>query len=360
MNAAVDAPGAKVPMFPRPTGKKPSLSEVLDALEPLAGEPVHLERLDDPLLDHLLVAVLSQHTTPARAREAIRSLSEGYLDFNELRVSGKGEIEKALEEFVPAEVRAQAAWDVRMALQDVYDQTHGLDLEPLRGRDPEDLERFANKLPNTAGGPAAMLFQLAVGKDCLAMGPLERRLLERLELMPKGATAASRRKTVEKLVKPADRLRFAWIAGACARLYEKDFDAKHPFCRLLVECRSKELPEREKAARLEAQRLAQELKRKQEEEARLARLALIEQRKKDALEKKRQAELARKQAIEERKRAADEKRKQAEAERKKASEARKREAEEKRKKAEAERKKAAEKARLERERAAKAKQAAKK
>ncbi|MFM8387239.1 MAG: hypothetical protein ACKOCB_10550 [Planctomycetia bacterium] len=399
MNAPVQPKAAKAqkpPMFPRPVGKKPTLAEVLEVLQPLCGEPVHLDRAEDPLLDHLLVAVLSLHTTPARARDALRALSGTYLDFNELRVSARSEIEKALEDYVPSDVRKKAAWDLRMALQDVYDQTHGLDLEPLRSRDPDDLGSFvANMkkpeekpaypqsvggpvpaLPNTPGGPAAMVFQLAVGKSSLALGPLERRFLGRLGLMPNGARLPNKRKALERQVKPDERLRFAWVAGTCARLFETDFDERHPFARLLVERRSKELEERERAARA-AEKLAEELRKKeaieaarrqriedeerrkrekveQRKAAEAARKKAIEDRKRAAEEKRKAAEAARKKAIEERKRAAEEKRKAAEAARKKAIEERKRAAEARRKAAEAARKKAAEKARAERERAAKA------
>jgi hypothetical protein len=281
-------------MFPRPTGKKPSLEQVLEVLEKLHGRPVHSERPDDPLLDHLLVAVLSLHAGVTKAREALRSISASYLDFNELRVSGRGEIEKALEPFVPAERLSQAAWDLRMALQDVYDGTHGLDLEPLRGREPEDLRHFCTKLPNTPGGPAAHVFQLAVGEKHLALGPLETRLLERLGYLPRAANAHRVRQAMERQIKPADRERFAWVTGASARLFEKDFDPKHPFCVLLVECRAKELVERERQRKAEEARRKAEEKRRAIEDAKRARLEEIARKKREADEKKKAAEAEKK------------------------------------------------------------------
>jgi hypothetical protein len=294
-------------MFPRPTGKKPGLDDALEVLADLAGAPVHLERLDDPLLDHLLVGVLSQHTSATKAKEALRAISAAYLDLNELRVSGRGEIEKALEEFVAAEKLQAASWDLRMALQDVYDATHGLDLEPLRGREPEDLKHFATRLPNTAGGPAALVFQLAVGEKHLALGPLESRLLDRLGMLPRAATPQRVRQAVERLIKPAERLRFAWVTGATARLFERDFDPAHPFCKLLVECRARELVEREKAAKAEEVRRKAEEKRLAIEEAKRLKLEAIERKKREAEERKKALEAEKKRKKDEAIKAAQQK-----------------------------------------------------
>jgi hypothetical protein len=281
-------------MVARPAGKRPTLAQVLDLLESLHGLPVHSEKPDDPLLDHLLVAVLSTHAGVGKAREALRSLSASYLDFNELRVSPKSEIEQALAPFVPAEKLAQAAWDLRMTLQDVYDGTHGLDLEPLRGREPEDLKHFLTKLPNIPGGPAAMVVQLAVGEDHLVLGPLESHLLDRLGMLPRAATPHRVRVAMEKQVKAGERLRFAWVTGAASHVFEKDpeLDPSHPFVKLLIDCRAKELAERERRRKEEELRKKAEAKRQAIEAAKKARLDAIAQKKREAEEKKKAAQEA--------------------------------------------------------------------
>jgi hypothetical protein len=279
-------------MIARPPGKKPSLEQVLTTLESLYGLPQHAERPDDPLLDHLLVGVLSTHAGASKAREALRTLTGSYLDLNELRVSPKSEIEHALAPFVPAERLPQAAWDLRMTLQDVFDGTHGLDLEPLRGRDPEDLKHFLTKLPNIPGGPAAMVLQLAVGEKHLVLGPLETHLLERFGMLPRAATPHRVRVAVEKLVKPGDRLRFAWVTGAAAHLFEKDaeLDPQHPFVRLLIDARAKELADRERRKKDEAIRKKAEEKRLAVEATKRARLEAIAQKKRAAEDKKKAAQ----------------------------------------------------------------------
>lgn len=275
--------------FPKPTGKKPTLAEAIAVMERLGGPPIHAARPEDPLLDHLLVGVLGLRTGAEKAREGIRALCAVFHDLNEARVSGLTELAEALEPFTGAEQARAAANDLRTALQDVYDGTHGLDLEPLRGRDPEDQRAFLKDLPNTPGGPASLVFQLALGEQRLALGPREQQALRRLHLLP-GATGPARlRAAMEKVVPAGKRALFAWGVGACGRLFEKDFDPQHPYCRLLVSCRARELVERERERKKEELRRKAEEKRRRIEEEKRRRLELIAQKKREAEEARRAA-----------------------------------------------------------------------
>ena len=121
--------------------RKPTLEKVLQVLEGLFGLPVWAERIEDPLIDHLLVGVLATEVEPEQARAGVRAMSSVFLDMNEARSSPLAELEQVLAPHVPEDRRRPVCSIVRMALQDVWDGTHGLDLEPLRGRDPEDMER---------------------------------------------------------------------------------------------------------------------------------------------------------------------------------------------------------------------------
>ena len=172
---------------------------------------------------------------------------------------------------VPAEVRRAACSAVRMALQDVWDGAHGLDLEPLRGRDPEDQRAFLTDLPNTEGGPAALVFQVALGERTLAFGPREQHLLARFGLLPRSSSSQRLRQAMERKIPAADRFRFAWLAGFGSHLYEEDWDPAHPFCKLLIAAGAKEVIERERAEKRAEQQRKQEERLRQQEEARRLR-----------------------------------------------------------------------------------------
>src|SRR5438105_8612881 len=132
--------------------KRLKLPAVLEILEKRHGRPRTAERPEDPLLDHLLVGVLSMWVDRERAARAVRALSDSFLDLNEARVSPLHELTAVLEPVFgsgPGSHAAEAALAARNALQDVFDGTHGLDLEPLRGREPDDLKKFLKELPHT-------------------------------------------------------------------------------------------------------------------------------------------------------------------------------------------------------------------
>lgn len=272
--------------------KRLRLPALVDALEKQYGRPRTAERPEDPLLDHLLVGILSQWTDRERAARAARALADSFLDLNEARVSPLVELAAVFEPHMGKEKAMEAAPAARNALQDVFDGTHGLDLEPLRGRDPDDLKKFLKDLPHTMGGPAAVVSQLAVGEEHLSLSLAEQRVLSRLGALPRASTPQRVRQALEKQVKPADRVKFAWVVGshAGAVCFGKRPDCE--VCFLLPNCPFGAIEVRQRALerkRLEAKRAAEEKRRKEAEEkaARIAaRLAAIEAKKKAAEEAK--------------------------------------------------------------------------
>ena len=325
----------------RASARRPTLDDVLQVLAKLHGSPVYSDRVDDPLIDHLLVGVLGCHVEPAEARAGVGALSEAFLDLNEARSSPLGELEEVLAPHVPAEKRRDACAALRMALQDVWDGTHGLDLEPLRGRDPADQRAFLPDLPNTEGGPAALVFQVALGEKSLAFGPREQHLLSRFGLLPRSSSAQRLRQAMERKIPVAERMRFTWLAGFGSHLCEDDWDLEHPFCKLLIAAKAKEVVERERAEKRAEQQRKQEERLRQQEEARRLREEEKARKARERQEQKQAAADARKEAA---RKKAEEKRKvearKQEAARKQAEALKKREAAAK-KKAEAAKAKAA-------------------
>lgn len=332
--------------------KRPKLSEVVAAFEKLYGKPRTAEHADAPLLDHLLVGVLSAWVDRERAARAVRVLSESFLDLNEARVSPLAELRAVLEPSLGAKA-PEAAYALRIALQDVYDGTHGLDLEPLRGREPDDLKKFLKELPHTMGGPATSIFQLALGDSHLALVAPEVRVLDRLGLLPRTATPQKARVALEKQVKPADRLGFVWSVGAHAQAVCKAKDPLCETCAVLSVCRfgadevkrriadrkkeelrrqaeeKRRLEAEAKAARIAARLQAAEAKKKAIHDAKLAKVAAIAAKK--AAEKA--ALAAKKKAAEDAKKAAAVAAKKAKADARKAADAKKKAAADAKKKA---------------------------
>ena len=274
--------------------KRLKLPAVLEILEKRHGKPRTAERPEDPLLDHLLVGVLSMWVDREKAARAVRALSDSFLDLNEARVSPLHELTAVLEPVFgsgPGSHAAEAALAARNALQDVFDGTHGLDLEPLRGREPDDLKKFLKELPHTMGGPAAVIFQLALGDRHLALTGPEQRVLLRLGVLPRASTPQRVRQALEKVIKPPDRLHFSWAVGSHAGdiCYSKVPACE--VCVLLPNCPHGELEMKQRALdrkKEEARRAAEE-KRRKEAEAKAARIAAKKAAEKAAKEAKARA-----------------------------------------------------------------------
>src|SRR5436190_3588744 len=259
--------------------KRLKLLAALEMLEKRYGRPRTAERDEDPLLDHLLVGVLTKWVDRERALKAIRAVTESFLDLNEARVSPLHELAAVLEPIFGASERAnvrEAAVEFRNALQDVFDGTHGLDLEPLRGREPDDLKKFLKELPHTMGGPAAVIFQAALGDAHLAVTPPEQRVLFRLGLLPRASTPQRIRLALEKQVKAAERMKFAWAVGQHAGDVCWQKIPQCEVCLMLPHCPfgEQEMKQRAIDRKKEEARRALEEKRRKEAEAKAGRAAL--------------------------------------------------------------------------------------
>ena len=254
--------------------KRLKLPEAIAALAKIHGEPRTAPRPADPLLDHLLVGVLSAESDLDRASRCVRAVSESFLDLNEARVSPLNELVAVLEPILGEKAKA-AALHFRTALQDVFDGTHGLDLEPLRGRDPDDLRKFLKELPHSLGGPASAVLQLALGDAHLAVSAAEQRVLSRLGVLPRSQEFKKVRLALERAVKPVDRLQFSWAVGSHASAVCWPKVPHCEACSLLPNCPfgEQEMKQRAIDRKKEEHRRAQEEKRRKETEARQARIA---------------------------------------------------------------------------------------
>lgn len=277
------------------------------------------------LLAHGALYLLHRELTPTRAVAGIRALLKNYEDWNELRVSQAQEIAAnfaprgssapaRLAKYVPA-ARALKAY-----LQEVFQKTHGLDLEWLR---EENAPEKALEPPETLGG-GGMSYLLALAKpEELPILPSVARMMDRLGLIARTGSTRKAREAIAPFVPEDGALAFAVALGEVA---EKYCDSRKPTC---WECPLCEICPYGKKVHKDwvAQQVRLEKQRQREEAQRLAR----EQREREKQERERkrreaaiQREARRKTREMEKTRRAEERRRAAEA--RKAEATRKREA----------------------------------
>jgi hypothetical protein len=278
------------------------------------------------LLDQALYSVLLRRLPAERAQAALKNMHAAYEDWNEARVAQSQELAQVLK---VGKRGVDSARDVRELLQEVFQHSHGLELEFMR-EDPVAAARLVANMTFFGLAQGNYLLWLAGGKQLPVTGDLVR-VLDRLGLMNRTASIKKASAAVLPLVEEGKELDFAMRFGEVATRWCH----KKPLCHLCVlvdECRFGKKAFKEwkvQQARLEAQRKKDEARRevqRKKDEARRLREDERERKRSEATAKRRTRELERQRRITERARQAEEKRRAREAQIKQRAEEKKKEA----------------------------------
>ncbi|MCA8979311.1 MAG: hypothetical protein H6831_07890 [Planctomycetes bacterium] len=306
------------------TKKSDRIAKLLNSVELRTELPGSLP--DHSLLEHGMYAVLLRHLPPAKAQSALTSLSKAFPDWNELRVSQAQEIADAIGPKSKTRTRNENQLEPARAARDylfqVFQETHGLDLEFMR-TDPWTGVKQLSAIPTLGNELAAYLAWVAEDHALPVSGGIVR-VLDRLGAMTRTTSMKKAREALESMVDAKDALRFGMVVGMVA---DRWCDARKPACwecPLAADCPmgkkvSKDWEAQQK--RLAIQRAKEEARAevaRKKEEARLAREAEKERKRLE-----REAEQQRKKAEREAAAAAKREAQKAEAAKKKAAAARK-------------------------------------
>ena len=230
------------------------------------------------LMHQGLYAILRRQLPPQPSIKVIELLKVAFVDWNELRVAQAQEIASHLGPANLGPKLIPVARDVREYLQEVFQRSHGLDLEFLRD-DPVASARFISILPFIGTATASYLMWIASGQE-LPVTPTLVRVLDRIGLMSRqGGSMKKARAAIEPLVPENDGLGFVVKFGEVAWRW---CDARKPACHscvLVDDCKYGKKAYKEwkiQQERLEVARqkeAARQAALRQKEEERLAREA---------------------------------------------------------------------------------------
>lgn len=288
--------------------KKSDITAKLLAKIPLQ-RPIPEPLADANLVEQGLNAILLRRLTPAEAKDTLVRLRAAYKDWNELRVSQAQEINGFL---ALGDKGVKVAHDVREYLQEVFQRSHGMDLEFLKD-DPQSTQRFVSILPFVGMATAHYLLWIA-GEHELPVTPALMRVLDRVGIVSRTASPKKARAAIEPVVPSGKELEFAYKFGDVATRW---CDARKPICHecvLVDDCKYGKKAFRD--WKVQQERLEQHRARE------AARLAVLQQ-KEDERRQREDEKRKKREALEAEKRAKDaarlaktaEKKKQAEAER---------------------------------------------
>jgi len=178
------------------------------------------------LLEEGVKVILMRHLSEKISDSSVLSLRAGFLDWNEVRVSQAQEIASYLKtglrgtKFEVAERNRQAAMEVKTYLQEIFQKTHGLDLEVSCG-DVVESSKALTDLPTlgqTLGG--YLLYQAADGAIPVHKGVLK--LCEKLGFIGKTSSRSKGLSMLEQLVPKGQEREFALVIHEIADLWDDD------------------------------------------------------------------------------------------------------------------------------------------
>lgn len=210
--------------------KSEQITRILGLIHPPQGVPQPPE--SGTLLERGLMLVLQKQMPAQRAVAAVETLRKEYVDWNEARVAQSQELAahlaprsasrspERLAKLIPA------ARDIRAYLQEVFQRTHGLDLEFIR-TDPAAGAKVLAQIPMLGNYLGSVLLWIAEnGEQPVTLGHI--RVLDRLRLITRTSSIKKAREAVAPLVpKPEDALRFSVAFGYIADAW---CDSRKPIC----------------------------------------------------------------------------------------------------------------------------------
>jgi hypothetical protein len=290
--------------------KKDFIVQLLKDIQPSWPLPTSFKS-NRPLVEQGIVMILMRHMTQNQAESSLTSLADTFEDWNETRVCQLQELSVHMkmggrkDKAELNRMKKKAAFALKEYLQEVFQETHGLDLEFMR----EDIPTAAKlliEMPVLGWSAGSTLLWLAGDENIpLHIGLV--RFLDKLGLITRTTSMKKAASMIEPLVPKGDSLPFTIAMHEAISRWSDPDKPIFSEVEVLQKCAyGKKAHDDWKAARarLEAQR-----KKDAERQAALERKEAIAREREDALERKRlEGEAKRKEKEMEKKRREHERR----------------------------------------------------
>jgi len=183
-------------------------------------------------LEELLLGVLADGGSERRAVAALRTCANSFVDWNEMRVSGDGDILAALGD-VPDAGRKAAI--VRVLLERVYEVNNEMSLEFLKDRPLRDVARLVAGIDGFPEAALARALILALGRKELPLTHGLTRVCKRLAIIGDGPGQEGK---LEKALPPSGLFEFHWLVSRHAATVCREAQPQCEECSLRKECKA--------------------------------------------------------------------------------------------------------------------------
>ncbi len=166
---------------------------------PKIGEPA------DPL-EQLILAVLSEETSPNNARKALNHLLEMMVDVNEVRVSAPREIANAIDFCIPNSHTCAAR--LAKVLNAVFDSENAVKLDSLPSMGKRDAKRWLEELQGIEPYHVASVMLWSLGGHAIPVNAKLFAALRKEKLVDPDASVAEVQSFLERHIPPAEAKAF--------------------------------------------------------------------------------------------------------------------------------------------------------
>lgn len=165
------------------------------------------------VLDTLIYASILENATHEEADEAYERLMSAFHDLNEIRVSSVTEIEEALNPLADAGWRALR---IREILQHTFEKYYKFDLEELKRKPVEQVEKHLSKWKYTTPFMKLFLMQHNMGAHAIPIDDKGRDLLAYLGMIEPQATIEAGAEDLKHVIRKADSQLFCHLIRCVA------------------------------------------------------------------------------------------------------------------------------------------------
>jgi endonuclease-3 len=169
---------------------------ICSALESAYGKHEPAAGQGDPL-DELMMAALSENSASKDASRALKELRKNFVDWNEIRVSRAGEIERAMR---PLDGAGDKARRIVRVLNNLFAKRSMLSLSFLLDVGPKEARDFLAELDGVGEELAARVMLFSLGYPAVAITPHVARVTQRVGLINEESPADESRRRLEKIV----------------------------------------------------------------------------------------------------------------------------------------------------------------
>jgi endonuclease III len=157
-------------------------------------------------IEQLIVAVLSQESTVAKARKALAQINSGLVDYNELRVSTPAEIANAVGRQVPRVV--ERAKSLIRVLNAVYQNEYAVSLDGLAGKGVREVKAYLDQLDGATPYVVASVMLWSLNGHAIPINDTALAFLKRHDLVDADAQCAEVQSFLERHISAADAKSF--------------------------------------------------------------------------------------------------------------------------------------------------------